>query len=102
MPEGNLVIFRGLDTSQDSLLTASHILTSAIFLQLPLLGPSHLLVHANVKWSKILVNSIPLHFPGPEAPVANLSFPSTTTTGLRVVTLSHPCPPVFTCRPLCV
>jgi len=72
MPKGNLVVFGGLDTSPDSLLAIAHVLTSAIFLWLPLLGPSHLSVHANVKWSKVLINGIPLCFSGPEALVAPL------------------------------
>jgi len=59
-PKGNLVIFGGLDTSQDALLSASHILTSTISLRLPLPGPSHMSACANVKWSKLLVNGVPL------------------------------------------
>jgi len=59
-PKGNLVVFGGLDTTQDALLSASHVLTSTISLQLPLPGPSRMSAHANVKWSKILVNSVPL------------------------------------------
>jgi len=60
MPKGNLVVFSGPDTSQDALLSASHVLTSAISAWLPLLGPSRMSARANVKWSKILVNSVPL------------------------------------------
>jgi len=59
-PKGNLVVFGGPDTSQDALLSASHVLTSAISARLPLPGPSHMSVRANVKWSKILVNGVPL------------------------------------------
>jgi len=59
-PKGNLVIFGGPDTSQDALLSASHVLTSAISARLPLPGPSRMLARANVKWSKILVNGVPL------------------------------------------
>ena len=60
-PNGNLVIFGGLDTSPATLLSATHVLTSALSLWLSLLGPSYMMVHTNVKWSKVLVNGIPLH-----------------------------------------
>jgi len=59
-PKGNLVVFGGPDTSQDALLSASHVLTSAISQRLPLPGPSRMSARANVKWSKILVNGVPL------------------------------------------
>ena len=71
-PKGNLVIFGRPDTSQDALLTASHVLTSAISLRLPLLGPSRMSVCANVKWSKILVNGVLLRSnPHPETGVTS-------------------------------
>ena len=64
-PKGNLVVFGGPDTQQDRLLAASHILTSTISARLSVPGSSRILAHANIKWSKVLINSMPLFGAGP-------------------------------------
>ena len=64
-PKGNLVVFGGPDTQQDRLLAASHILTSAISARLSAPGSSRILARANVKWSKVLINGVPLFGAGP-------------------------------------
>jgi len=60
MPKGNLVIFGGPDTSQEHLLSASHILLTAILAKLSALAPLSISAYANVKWSKVLISSVPL------------------------------------------
>jgi len=64
-PKGNLVVFAGPDTTHDQLLSASHILTSAVSSRLNTPEPSRLVARANVKWSKILINGVPLFAAGP-------------------------------------
>ena len=64
-PKGNLIVFGGPDTPQDRLLATSHILTSAISAQLAVPGSSRILARANVKWSKVLINGVPLFGAGP-------------------------------------
>ena len=64
-PKGNLVVFGGPDTPQDRLLATSHILTSAISARLSVPGSSRILACANVKWSKVLINGVPLLGAGP-------------------------------------
>ena len=56
-PSGNLVIFAGPDTTLTQLQSAHHLITSAIEGALP--GAASLLSHPNVKWSKILIGSMP-------------------------------------------
>ena len=56
-PSGNLVVFAGPDTNLTQLQTSHHIITSAIEAALP--EPTLLTSHPNVKWSKLLINSIP-------------------------------------------
>ena len=71
-PAGNLVIFAGPDTSQDQLLSTAHIITSTILSQLTPVDAfsSHLTVRANIKWSKVLINAMPLQCPGSAPRVA--------------------------------
>ena len=64
-PKGNLIIFGEPDTQQDRLLAASHLLTSAISARLSAPGCSRILARANVKWSKVLINGVPLFGAGP-------------------------------------
>ena len=56
-PLGNLVIFVGPDTTLTQLQSAHHLIISAIEGALP--GAASLLSHPNVKWSKILIGSMP-------------------------------------------
>ena len=56
-PSGNLVVFAGPDTNLTQLQTSYHIITSAIEAALP--EPTPLASHPNVKWSKLLINSVP-------------------------------------------
>ena len=79
-PKGNLVVFGGPYTQQDRLLSASHILTSAISARLSVPGASRILVCANVKWSKVLINGVPLFGAGP----ATSPSPSTALHALLV------------------
>ena len=64
-PKGNLVVFGGPNTPQDCLLATSHILTSAISAWLAVPGSSCILARTNVKWSKVLINGVPLFGAGP-------------------------------------
>ena len=59
-PKGNIVAFAGPDTSLAQLLTASHILTAAITTQVPTASPTPISARANVRWSKVLINGVPL------------------------------------------
>src|SRR5712691_10252718 len=69
MPKGNLVVFGGPDTTPNQLLSTSHILISAASAQLPPAATSCMMARANVKWSKVLINGVPLQgtssVPGP-------------------------------------
>ena len=56
-PSGNLVVFAGPDTNLTQLQASHHIITSAIEAVLP--EPTLLASCPNVKWSKLLINSIP-------------------------------------------
>jgi len=56
-PSGNLVMFAGPDTNLTQLQTSHHIITSAIEAALP--KPTPLASHPNIKWSKLLINSVP-------------------------------------------
>ena len=56
-PSGNLVVFAGPDTNLTQLQQSHHIITSAIEAALPQLVP--LSSRPNVKWSKLLINSVP-------------------------------------------
>ena len=56
-PLGNLVMFAGPDTNLTQLQTSHHIITSAIEAALP--EPTLLASCPNVKWSKLLINSVP-------------------------------------------
>jgi len=56
-PKGNLVVFTGPGISHDALFATSHILTSAISQALP--DDLRISSHLNVKWGKVMVNSIP-------------------------------------------
>ena len=56
-PSGNLVVFAGPDTNLTQLQSSHHIITSAIEAALP--EPTPLASHPNVKWSKLLINSVP-------------------------------------------
>jgi len=56
-PSGNLVVFAGPDTNLTQLQTSHHIITSAIEAALP--KPTPLASRPNVKWSKLLINSVP-------------------------------------------
>jgi len=62
MSKGNLVIFGGPDTSQEHLLSASHILSTAILAKLSTLAPPSISTCTNVKWGKVLISSVPLGF----------------------------------------
>ena len=64
-PKGNLVVFAGPDTTHEQLLSASHILTSAVSSWLNTPESSCLVACANVKWSKVLINGVPLFAAGP-------------------------------------
>ena len=59
-PKGNLVIFGGPDTSQERLLSASHILSTAILAKLSTSAPPSISARTNVKWGKVLISSVPL------------------------------------------
>jgi len=59
-PKGNLVIFGGPDTLQEHLLSASHILSTAILAKLSTSAPPSISACANVKWGKVLISSVPL------------------------------------------
>ena len=63
-PKGNLVVFAGLDTTQEQLLSAAHIITSAVLSRLKTPETSRLVARANVKWSKVLINGVPLYGAG--------------------------------------
>jgi hypothetical protein len=56
-PSGNLVIFAGPETSLTQLQSAHHIIVTAVKGALP--GTSALSSHPNVKWSKLLIRSVP-------------------------------------------
>ena len=56
-PSGNLVVFAGPDTNLTQLQSSNHIITSAIEAELP--EPAPLASRPNVKWSKLLINSVP-------------------------------------------
>ena len=56
-PSGNLVVFAGPDTNLTQLQQSHHIITSAIEAALP--QPVLLASRPNVKWSKLLINSVP-------------------------------------------
>ena len=56
-PLGNLVVFAGPDTNLTQLQQSHHIITSAIEAALP--QPVPLSSRPNVKWSKLLINSVP-------------------------------------------
>ena len=56
-PLGNLVVFAGPDTNLTQLQSSHHIITSAIKATLP--EPTPLASRPNVKWSKLLINSVP-------------------------------------------
>ena len=56
-PSGNLVVSAGPDTNLTQLQSSHHIITSAIEAVLP--EPTPLASHPNVKWSKLLINSVP-------------------------------------------
>ena len=56
-PSGNLVIFAGPDTTLTQLQSAHHLITSAIKGTLP--GAASLSSRPNIKWSKILIRSMP-------------------------------------------
>ena len=56
-PLGNLVVFAGPDTTLTQLQSAHHLITSAIEGALP--GAASLSSRPNVKWSKILIGSVP-------------------------------------------
>ena len=56
-PSGNLVMFAGPDTNLTQLQSSHHIITSTIEAALP--EPTLLASHPNVKWSKLLINSVP-------------------------------------------
>jgi hypothetical protein len=56
-PLGNLVIFAGLETSLTQLQSTYHIIVTAI--KGALLGTGTLSSHSNVKWSKLLIRSMP-------------------------------------------
>ena len=56
-PSGNLVVFTGPDTTLTQLQSAHHLITSAIEGALP--GTASLSSCPNVKWSKILIRSVP-------------------------------------------
>ena len=56
-PSGNLVVFTGPDTTLTQLQSAHHLITSAIEGALP--GAASLSSCPNVKWSKILIRSVP-------------------------------------------
>ena len=59
-PKGNLVIFGGPDTSQECLLSASHILSTAILAKLSTSAPPSISARVNIKWGKVLISSVPL------------------------------------------
>ena len=56
-PKGNLVIFAGPGVSHDQLFSATYILTSAILRALP--EDPCITSRLNVKWGKVLINSVP-------------------------------------------
>ena len=56
-PSGNLVVFMGPDTTLTQLQSTHHLITSAIEGTLP--GAASLSSCPNVKWSKILIGSMP-------------------------------------------
>ena len=56
-PLGNLVVFAGPDTTLTQLQSAHHLITSAIKGTLP--GTASLSSRPNIKWSKILIRSVP-------------------------------------------
>ena len=56
-PLGNLVVFMGPDTTLTQLQSAHHLITSALKGALP--GAASHLSCPNVKWSKILIRSVP-------------------------------------------
>ena len=56
-PKGNLVVFAGPRVSRDALFATSHLLTSAISQALP--DDPKISSHLNVKWGKVLINSVP-------------------------------------------
>ena len=56
-PSGNLVVFAGPDTTLTQLQSAHHLITLALEGALP--GTASLSSRPNVKWSKILIGSVP-------------------------------------------
>jgi len=56
-PKGNLVMFASPGVSCDAPFTTSHPLTSAVSQALP--DDLKISSHLNVKWGKILINSVP-------------------------------------------
>ena len=56
-PKGNLVIFAGLDVMHNALFTTSSLLTSTISWALP--DDLWISSHLNVKWGKVMINSVP-------------------------------------------
>ena len=56
-PKGNLVVFAGPDISCDALFATSSLLTSAISLALP--DDLQISSCLNVKWGKVMINSVP-------------------------------------------
>jgi len=56
-PKGNLVVSAGPDNTPLQLQLAAPVLTS--YLQSRLSGPGHITSRPNVRWSKIIINSVP-------------------------------------------
>ena len=56
-PAGNLVVFSGPETTLAQLTAAHHIIVSTIEGALP--GPISLSSRPNIKWSKLLINTVP-------------------------------------------
>jgi len=56
-PKGNLVVFAGPGVSRDALYSAAHIINSAVSEALP--EDPHISARLNVKWGKVLINSVP-------------------------------------------
>ena len=56
-PKGNLVIFAGPDVTHNTLFATSSLLTSTISLALP--DDPWISSHLNVKWGKVMINSVP-------------------------------------------
>ena len=56
-PKGNLVVFAGPGVSHNALFSAAHTINSAISKALP--EDPHISTRLNVKWGKVLINSVP-------------------------------------------